>query len=88
MMWALVVLALAGGFGLGWKLRKPEVIQHTKYVRQPTPEPVVLLEPATRELVSEVDVVSYDIEPSRVTPSKCGTATRIVLGDSTRTVLE
>lgn len=87
-MWALVVLALVGGFGLGWKLRKPEVIQNTKYVRQYVPEPALSIEPATVELVGDVEVVSYDIEPSRVTQSKCGTAARIVLGDQTRTVLE
>lgn len=84
-MWALVVLALVGGFGLGWKLRKPEVIQNTKYVRQYVPEPAVLPEPVPQRTV---EVVEYNIEPSRVMQSKCGNATRIVLGDSTRTVLE
>lgn len=85
-MWALVVLALVGGFGLGWKLRKPEVIQNTKYVRQYVPEPAAL--PTEVPAYVGATVIEYDIEPSRVTPSKCGTATRIVLGDPTRTVLE
>lgn len=85
MMWVLVVLALVGGFGLGWKLRKPEVIQTTKYVRQPVPEPAVLPESAPQRTFQ---VVEYNIEPSRVMQSKCGNATRIVLGDPTRTVLE